>query len=123
MRDRPGLEERDVTYLAPFLAWAHLELGEVAEAEEIVGQAIRRARAEPHRLALVEALRVQAMVATRQEGWEQAERSLEEGLAVARSIPYFYVEARLLHVYGEMHARKGEPEPARERLEAALTIF
>jgi hypothetical protein len=36
---------------------------------------------------------------------------------------YPYAEARLLHVYGEMHARKGEPEPARERLEAALAIF
>jgi tetratricopeptide (TPR) repeat protein/transcriptional regulator with XRE-family HTH domain len=123
LRDRPGLEERDVTYLLPFLAWAHLELGEVAEAEEVVGQAIRRARAEPNRLALVEALRVQAMVATRQEEWEQAERSLEEGLAGARSLPYPYGEARLLHVHGQMHARKGEPTRARERLEAALAIF
>ena len=26
-------------------------------------------------------------------------------------------------VYGEMHVRKGEPEAARERLEAALAIF
>jgi tetratricopeptide (TPR) repeat protein len=123
LRDRPGLEERDATYLLPFLAWAHLELGEVAEAEEVVGQAIRRARAEPNQLALVEALRVQAMVATRQEEWEQAEHSLDEGLAVARSLPYPYAEARLLHVYGAMHTRKGEPGPARERLEAALAIF
>ena len=52
-----------------------------------------------------------------------AARSLEEGLAVARSLPYPYGEARLLHVYGEMHARKVEPGPARERLEAALAIF
>ena len=38
-------------------------------------------------------------------------------------MPYPYAEGRLLHVYSEMHAQKGEPEPARERLEAALAIF
>jgi hypothetical protein len=38
-------------------------------------------------------------------------------------MPYPYAEARLLHVYGLMHAQKGGPEPARERLEAALALF
>ena len=38
-------------------------------------------------------------------------------------MPYPYAEARLLHVYGQMHIQKGEPGPARERLEAALAIF
>src|SRR5436190_8651503 len=38
-------------------------------------------------------------------------------------MPYPYAAARLLHVYGEMHAQKRELEPARERLEAALAIF
>jgi hypothetical protein len=38
-------------------------------------------------------------------------------------MPYPYAEARLLHVYGEMHAQKGELEPARQRLEEALAIF
>jgi len=48
---------------------------------------------------------------------------LEEGLTLAHSMPYPYAEAHLLHVYGAMHAQRGEPEPARERLEAALAIF
>lgn len=52
-----------------------------------------------------------------------AESALAEGLALARSMPYPYAEARLLCVYGEMHAQNGEPQPARERLQAALTIF
>jgi hypothetical protein len=71
----------------------------------------------------VDALRVQAMVATRQGRWEDAERILEEGLSLARSMSYPYAEGRLLQVYGEMHEVKGGPEPARERLEAALAIF
>ena len=46
-----------------------------------------------------------------------------EGLSLARCMPYPYAEGRLLHVYGEMLAQKGEPEPARERLAAALALF
>jgi hypothetical protein len=44
-------------------------------------------------------------------------------VALARSMPYPYAEGRLLHVYGELHVAKGEPVPARERLEAALALF
>jgi tetratricopeptide (TPR) repeat protein len=105
------------------LAWAHLELGDVAAADEVVGQAIMRARAINYRLAWVNALRVQAMVRICQEHWDEAERALEEGLTMARSLPYPYGEARLLHLYGQMHAQKGEPVPARERLKDALAIF
>jgi tetratricopeptide (TPR) repeat protein len=110
-------------YAQMTLAWAHLDMGEVAVADEMVGQAVTRVRSQGHRLALVDALWVQAMVATRQGRWAEAERTLEEGLSLARSMPYPYAEGRLLHVYGEMHVRKGEPEPARERLKAALAIF
>jgi tetratricopeptide (TPR) repeat protein/transcriptional regulator with XRE-family HTH domain len=110
-------------YAQATLAWAHLEMGDVAAADELVGQAVRRARVEGYGVALVGAQRVQALVAARQERWEEAERALEEGLALAWSMPYPYAEGRLLHVYGEMHAQKGEPEPARARLEAALAIF
>jgi hypothetical protein len=34
-----------------------------------------------------------------------------------------YVEGRLLHVYGAMHASKGQPVPARQRLGEALAIL
>jgi tetratricopeptide (TPR) repeat protein len=105
------------------LAWAHLEMGEVAVAGEMVGQAVARAQAASELHGLVDALRVQAMVATRQEQWEDAERTLEEGLSLARRMPYPYAEGRLLHAYGQMHVAKGEPGPARQRLEAALAIF
>jgi tetratricopeptide (TPR) repeat protein len=121
--DRPGLEEYDVTALLPVLAWAHLALGEVAQAGDVVEQAIRRTRPEGLRLALVEALRVRAMVAARQERWEEAERALAEGLALAQAMPYPYAEARLLHLSGRLHADRGQPAAARERLATALAIF
>ena len=121
--DRPGLEEWDVTALLPTLAWAHLDLGDPVQAEDTLALAFRRARAGNHRLALAEALRVQALLALRQERWVEAERALDEGLALAEQMPYPYAEGRLLHLYGRMHGRKGERGPALERLEAALMIF
>src|SRR6185437_14626406 len=62
----------DIQALLPVLAWAHLELGELARASDILAQAIRRTRPEGLRLALAEALRVQAMLAIRLEQWEEA---------------------------------------------------
>jgi hypothetical protein len=47
----------------------------------------------------------------------------ENALALAPTLPYVYGEARLLPVYGRLHAKQGQPEQARERLEAALAIF
>jgi tetratricopeptide (TPR) repeat protein len=120
---RPDVEEFFVTRFLPVLAWAHLDLGEMAEAEQVVAQATRRMRANRIRLDLPDALRVRAMIALRQEHWRVAQQALEEGLALAQSMPYPYAAGRLLHVYGELHGQKGEPGPARERLEAALAIF
>jgi tetratricopeptide (TPR) repeat protein len=110
-------------YVQPTLAWALLERDEVAAAGEVALQAVRRARAVTYRRGLVEALRVQALVADRQGRWEDAESSLAEGLALARSMADPYVEGRLLHVYGAMLARKGQLVPARQRLEDALAIL
>jgi tetratricopeptide (TPR) repeat protein len=95
----------------------------VGPAAAVAGRAVTRARAEHDRLSLVDALRVQALVATREEHWAEAACALEEGLALARSLPYPYAEAHLLYAHAEMHTQKGERDAARERLEAALAIF
>lgn len=121
--DRPGLEEFDVTAFLPVLAWAYLELGDQAQAEQTIDQALRRMRAENLRLMLANALRVHAMILIRQARWDAATSALEEGLAVACAMPYPYAKGRLLQVYGQMHTARGEPFPARERLEAALAVF
>jgi tetratricopeptide (TPR) repeat protein len=122
--DRPGLQELDVTTcLLPILAQAYLQHGDVGKAEEVVAQASARGHGANLRLALVDALRVQAMVASRQGHWSEAADALEEGISLARSMPYPYAEARLLYVNGQLHAQKGEQEPAREWLDTALAIF
>jgi len=112
--DRAGLEECDVTALLPVLAWAQLELGAVDEAAATVEQALRRARPEEMHLVVVEALRVQALVLLRREQWDEAARSLAEGLALARAMPYPYAEARLLHLDGTLRAQQGEGAAACE---------
>ena len=121
--DRPGLEEVSVTEILPLLAWARLELGDHDAAWEIVQQSVARARARRYRLILVDALRVQGLVALRQKWWLEAARALDEALSIAESIPYPYGRARALHIYGLLHVEIGEPEPARERLEEALAIL
>jgi tetratricopeptide (TPR) repeat protein len=118
-----GQLEWGVATLLALLGWAYLELGQIGQAEEAVGQALARARATSNRLALVDVLRVQVMLMIHQKHWVEAASNLEEGLALARSMPYPYGEGRLLHVYGAMHVHKGELEPACERLEAALAVF
>jgi hypothetical protein len=72
---------------------------------------------------LAEALWVQALAALRQGDVHTAEHALAEGLTLARAMPYPHGEARLLHVNGLLHIQQGGPDPARQRLAAALAIF
>jgi hypothetical protein len=118
------MTESDVTLLVlPTLAWAYLERGTLDQASAVVAEAAARARQQGYGPTLAGVLSVQARVAIRQEVWQEAESALQEGLELARAMPYPYAEARLLHVDGAMHAQKGEPALARERLEAALALF
>jgi hypothetical protein len=48
---------------------------------------------------------------------------LQEGLSLARRLGYPYAEALLLHASGEVYAQMSQLEVARERLEAAQTMF
>jgi hypothetical protein len=121
--DRTELRPRDIIAAQATFAWAQLEMGEVALVEAVAEQASSRARVAHYNIILVDALRVQAMVLTRQARWEAASDVVAEALALARGIPSPYAEGRLLQVSGHMRVAQGETELARERLEAALTIF
>jgi tetratricopeptide (TPR) repeat protein len=83
------------------LAWALLEMGDLDRAESLTNDALQLARARGERLALIEALRVRAMALGRLGRFEEAAVVLEEGLALARSLPNPYAEARLLEQRGE----------------------
>jgi len=121
--DRPGLEEWDVTALLPVLAWAHLEQGQVDRAVAALGRAFAHARREGMRLVLVEALRVQALVALRLGDDAAAARALEEGVALAREMPYPYAEMRLLEVEGAWRARRGDDAAAWRDAGAARALL
>ncbi len=120
--DRPGLE-KDSAFLLPKLAWAHLELGDLAQAAAVAAQAVAFAQTVDDFINLVEALRVEALIQIARQRWAEAEHILTDTVLRTKSKRYPWGEARLLEVYGLLHIRKGEPGPARERLEAALTIF
>ena len=121
--DRPRLVEDDVAEFLPTLAWAYLEMDDVIRCEEVVGQVLTRARSTTRRVTLAEALWVQLRLETRLGHWAQAGAALEEGLELARRLPYPYAKARLLHAGGSMHACRGELTAARTRLRAALEVF
>lgn len=84
------------------LAWAHLEGGDARRAAELSVRAVDRARKTGEILALVDALRVLGMVFTKQGQREEAGAVFHEGLALARSLPYPYAEARILVEMGAL---------------------
>jgi tetratricopeptide (TPR) repeat protein len=121
--DHHDMRRQQLHAVLPRLAWARLELGETSEAEALVTQIVGYAREAGELLLLARESWLQALVATRQGRSEDAAAAIEEGLSLARSMPYPYAEARTLQVNGLMHRRRGEAHQAREKLEAALAIF
>ena len=109
--------------LLTVLAWAYLELEELDRAEEAAARGLTIAEERHVRLYMPDVLRVQGMILTRQERWEEAGNAFEEAVSLARSMPYPYAEARALFEHGLMRSQKGEQQPGRERMEEALAIF
>jgi DNA-binding SARP family transcriptional activator/Flp pilus assembly protein TadD len=121
--DRSGLEESDVTELLPFLASVYLEMGDIAQAETLVSQSVKRAIVQHRALDLLETLQLQGILRTRQGRWVEAERSLQEALSLAQHMRYPYAEARVKQAQGLLHAARGETEHAQARLQEALDMF
>jgi tetratricopeptide (TPR) repeat protein len=121
--DAPGEEKASGIKLLPLLAWAHLETGDVAESQAVLEQCMRRATHAQQRLILIDAWRVAAMIATRQEQWQVAYAAVEQALALVRCMRYPYAEAKVRYASGLAHLRAGEPEAGRDQLRAALAIL
>jgi predicted ATPase/class 3 adenylate cyclase len=100
-RLQPLVEEEDASLglLLPIFAWALAEAGKLQEAEATAARALQRTRGQEP-LYLAEALHAQGIVLLRLARKAEAAEALEEGLEVARSLPYPYAEARMLELLG-----------------------
>jgi tetratricopeptide (TPR) repeat protein/transcriptional regulator with XRE-family HTH domain len=114
----PGI----MTRALPVLAWAYLERGDDNRAAKIVQDAVTNATSGSQRLALVEALRVRGMIATRQQRWAAGKAALEEALALSQATPYPYAEARIQYTFGVFYLERSELTPARIHLQSAQDI-
>lgn len=117
-----SLQARTRVELSILRAWGALQMGALAEAEEMALRCVRDARVHDMRLFLPDALRVRALCAIQRGAWPEAKEALEEALRVCRKMPYPYAEAKALYAYGELCLRMGEPGSAREHFGEALAI-
>jgi class 3 adenylate cyclase/tetratricopeptide (TPR) repeat protein len=121
--DRFGQEESDVTLLLTLIAAADLELGEEQQAGQVLAQIRRRVEGSGAQLVFTDAMRVEALLAIRQQRWDDAQALLDDVLALCRTMPYPWAEAKALYVYAFMLMQQGEMEQAYMRLEAARAIL
>lgn len=115
-------QQSNATGLLPLLAWAYLATGNAGQAEELATRAVHQARDEQNRVALVDALRVQAMILAHADGERASQDALDEAEALCRTMGYPYAEAKVLYTGGLVDRQMGKSERARDRLERALTL-
>jgi tetratricopeptide (TPR) repeat protein len=106
----------------PYLAWAEAEVGEVEQAATTVEDGITAIADAHYELFLPEALRIRALIATKQQRWEAAEVDVVQAIELAQAMPCLWAEAKALYAYGQMHVAKGALEQAREKYREALSI-
>ncbi len=107
----------------PLMAWAHMDLDAMDEAETMLADGLACANDQERYLALVDLLRVQAILAMRRGRWAEARHALEEALARSRAMPYPYAEAKALYVSGPLQLLQQDSELAREHFTEALAIL
>jgi tetratricopeptide (TPR) repeat protein/transcriptional regulator with XRE-family HTH domain len=120
--DAPGLMVSYSKEALALLAWAYLELGEADQAQALLAQVLKTARQARMGPTLVQALRVQALLWSKEERWQEAEQALQEAMTLCRSMAASYAEAKTLYTVGLVAQQKREWAPARQRFEAALSI-
>lgn len=123
LRDRGDVEESEVTWFLPILAWAYLESGDIDQACSTGADALRRARESRNQVALADALWVAGKIAAHDGGWEEARACFEEGIALNRETSFYWAEVRTTFEYGLMLLAAGEMERGRDLVERSLGVF
>ena len=123
--DLSAIDEADIllTGSLPTVAWAHLELGDLAEARSLARRGMERAVAEHAAVDLLAAERVFAAAAGRQCLCEEAEAHFKQALALARQIQYPYGQGLILYEWGRMLLAQGNRPQALGHLAGARDIF
>jgi tetratricopeptide (TPR) repeat protein len=121
--EAPGLMVSYSKEALALLAWAYLELGEAGQAQALLSQVLNTARQARMGPTLVQVLRVQALILSKQARWEEAEQALQEALALSRDMAMPYAEAKTLSTAGLVSHRRGELEAAHQRFDSAMTIL
>ncbi|MGH2514452.1 MAG: ATP-binding protein [Ktedonobacterales bacterium] len=119
---RSHVPPASANHLLVALAWAELECGDQARAHETLAQVRQLAAAQSNRTTLADIEWIEALLALREGRWEDAQRSLEQSLAICREAPYPYAEAKACYLYGQVHAAAGRQADAREHYVRALAI-
>ncbi len=120
--DRPGQQENDVTGMLPFLAWAYLGLGDQVRAQHIIGEAFTRSTGGRQGNALVDVLRVQALVAMSVGEYDTAEASLRQAITLGEHMPYPHTVAKTHYAYGLLCETRGDTRAAIEHFQAAHAL-
>lgn len=116
-------EDSIVSLALMFWAWAHVESGNLTDADRYAQLAIKRLTEENSVIELLTARRVDGMIAAARGEYERAAATFDEILDAARTIPYPYAEAYALYEYAMMDLGRGNRDDAMPRLGEALRIF
>jgi tetratricopeptide (TPR) repeat protein/transcriptional regulator with XRE-family HTH domain len=120
--DRSSLRAGERAWMQHLLGWACVELGDLERAEVLLAEASALATAHLRRWVLLGVRHSQARLALRQGRGSEAAQALAGALALSQAMHTPYEEAQTLYLSGLLHLQQGEPQPARERLEAALAL-
>ena len=127
-RTLSGHSAADLSTCEPLalLAWAELELGDLAAAHEKLAEAQLRAEALGSRLAFVTIWRIEARLALVEGRYQEGLEALDLALAQTQAIPYPYAEAQARYVAGLLHRTRGETgdaAEARQQFTLALALL
>jgi tetratricopeptide (TPR) repeat protein len=121
--EHPGIESQHRPPLERALAQALVASGQLERADRLVTVGMTRDRSSNVAFGRWPWLTVRGRLRAAQGRWDEAKWDFEEALRISRETHRLLEEAETIEAYGEMLARKGERDAARQRLTEALSIF
>jgi DNA-binding NarL/FixJ family response regulator len=123
LAERMGLEEPGIFPFLPDEIEALIALGELDQAEAVLGRLEGQARARDRALALAGAARCRGLLAAARGDLDRALEAVEEAVEHHRRVPQPFDLARTQLVQGQVLRRLKRKRPARDVLEGALETF